>query len=86
VVVFEEQQDRAPGSGGIAHFAFRLVHPADIDEAARAVEGAGGRVLSSGELCPGEPFAFCRDPDGCEVEIWHELPTSVDPVAPADQA
>ena len=82
VLVLEETGARAAGSGGIAHFGFRLVDPADIDEAVRAVERAGGEILSRGEFCPGEPYVFCRDPDGYEVEIWHELPTAVDP-APA---
>lgn len=26
-----------------------------------------------------EPYLFFEDPDGYEVEIWHELPTPVDP-------
>jgi hypothetical protein len=29
----------------------------------------------------GEPYLFCTDPDGYEVEIWYELPTPVDPPA-----
>jgi hypothetical protein len=41
----------------------------------RAVERAGGEILSRGAFCPGEPYVFCRDPD----EIWHELPTPLDP-------
>jgi hypothetical protein len=28
---------------------------------------------------PGEPYIFALDPDGYEIEIWYELPTSVDP-------
>jgi catechol 2,3-dioxygenase-like lactoylglutathione lyase family enzyme len=83
VLVFEETNKPIAGSGGIAHFGFRLVDPADIDEAARAVERAGGEILRLGEFCPGEPYLFCRDPDGYEVEIWHELPTAADPVRPA---
>jgi catechol 2,3-dioxygenase-like lactoylglutathione lyase family enzyme len=83
VLVFEENGTRAAGSGGIAHFGFRLVDPNDIDQAVRAVEAAGGEILSRGEFCPGEPYVFCRDPDGYEVEIWHELPTPVDPETPA---
>ena len=47
--------------------------------AAQAVERAGGRILSQGEFCPGEPYLFAADPDGYEVEIWYELPTPVDP-------
>jgi len=64
-------------------FGFRLVDPADIDEAVHAVERAGGTVLDRGECCPGEPYVLFADPDGYEVEIWHELPTPVDPPGPA---
>jgi catechol 2,3-dioxygenase-like lactoylglutathione lyase family enzyme len=83
VLVFEENGTRTAGSGGIAHFGFRLVDPDDIDQAVRAVEVAGGEILSRGEFCPGEPYVFCRDPDGYEVEIWHELPTPADPATPS---
>jgi hypothetical protein len=75
----------AGGSGGIAHFGFRLLDPQDIDAAARAVEAAGGQVVSRGEFVPGEPYLFCRDPDGYDLEIWYELPTAVDP-APSQSA
>lgn len=79
VLVFEERADRAGTAGGVVHFGFRLVDPAEIDAAVQAVERAGGAVLSRGEFCPGEPYVFVSDPDGYEVEIWHELPTPVDP-------
>jgi len=65
--------------GGIAHFGFRLVDPTDIEVAKRAVEKAGGHILSHGEFCPGEPYLFATDPDGYEIEIWYELPTPADP-------
>jgi catechol 2,3-dioxygenase-like lactoylglutathione lyase family enzyme len=79
VLVFEET-DRVRGQGGgIAHFGFRLQDPADIDEAVRAIEAAGGRVRERGDFVPGEPYVFFTDPDEYEVEIWYELPTSVDP-------
>ncbi|HEX9655001.1 MAG TPA: VOC family protein [bacterium] len=55
-IVFEEKAEMAGTTGGIAHFGFRLVDPADIDAAARAVEEAGGKILSRGEFVPGEPF------------------------------
>jgi catechol 2,3-dioxygenase-like lactoylglutathione lyase family enzyme len=86
VLVLEEHSGQPCGSGSIAHFGFRLVDPDDIDEAVRAVERAGGPIVSRGEFCPGEPYVFCRDPDGYRIEIWHELPTPVDPtdrVAPS---
>jgi catechol 2,3-dioxygenase-like lactoylglutathione lyase family enzyme len=79
VLVFEEKTPRARGSGGIAHFGFRLIDPADIDAAARTIAEAGGSILDQGEFCPGEPYLFFTDPDGYEVEVWHELATPVDP-------
>jgi catechol 2,3-dioxygenase-like lactoylglutathione lyase family enzyme len=79
VLVFQKTKRRTRSSGSIAHFGFRLVDPADIDAAVAAVESAGGTVLDRGEFCPGEPYVFFRDPDGYEVEIWHEIPTPVDP-------
>lgn len=79
VLVFERAPARAGRKGGIAHFGFRLTRPEDISKAVHAVEAAGGRILSHGEFCPGEPYLFCEDPDGYEVEIWYELPTRIDP-------
>jgi predicted enzyme related to lactoylglutathione lyase len=61
------------------HLGFRLVDPADIGAAAAAVEEAGGEILSRGEFVPGEPYLFCRDLDGYEIEIWYELPSPADP-------
>ena len=79
VLVFERSDRRSGNSGAIAHFGFRLTDPGDIDAAVAAVTEAGGSVLEQGEFVPGEPFAFVRDRDGYTVEIWYELPTSVDP-------
>jgi catechol 2,3-dioxygenase-like lactoylglutathione lyase family enzyme len=79
VLVFEEHSTRAKGTGGIVHFGFRLMSPDDIEAAAAEVRDAGGTVLEQGEFVPGEPYLFCRDPDGYEVEIWYEIPTSADP-------
>ena len=79
VLVFEEGAPRPGEPGGIAHFGFRLVDPADIERAVEAVRAAGGTIREQGEFCPGEPYVFFTDPDGYEVEIWHELPTSLDP-------
>jgi catechol-2,3-dioxygenase len=79
VIVFEKNESSAGKSGGVLHFGFRLRDPSDIDAAVREVESAGGTILKRGDFCPGEPFLFAVDPDGYEVEIWHELPTPVDP-------
>jgi predicted enzyme related to lactoylglutathione lyase len=77
--VFEESEEKVGEHGGVAHFGFRLVDAADIDAAAAEVERAGGKILSRGDFCPGEPYLFAADPDGYVVEIWYELPTPVDP-------
>ena len=81
VLVFQKTRRRMRSSGSIAHFGFRLVSPDDIGAAVSAVERAGGTVLDQGEFCPGEPYLFFRDLDGYEVEIWHKLPTPVDPTS-----
>jgi predicted enzyme related to lactoylglutathione lyase len=65
--------------GGISHLGFRLVDPRDIDEAAKDVQASGGQIVNRGEFVPGEPYLYCRDPDGYVLEVWYELPTPVDP-------
>jgi catechol 2,3-dioxygenase-like lactoylglutathione lyase family enzyme len=79
VLVLEEGERAAVGKSGISHFGFRLLEPADIRGAAEAVRAAGGTITSQGEFVPGEPYLFCTDLDGNEVEIWYELPTPADP-------
>ena len=73
VLAFEKRPAAQAGvPGGIIHFGFRLTRPEDIDMAVAAVESAGGTVTSRGEFAPGLPYAFVRDPDGYEIEIWFE--------------
>jgi catechol 2,3-dioxygenase-like lactoylglutathione lyase family enzyme len=72
VLAFEKRPADAGVPGGIIHFGFRLTRPQDIDAAVAAVETAGGTVSSRGEFAPGLPYAFVRDPDGYEIEIWYE--------------
>lgn len=79
VLVFEENLERAGGEGGVVHFGFRLRDEGEIETAVEAVERAGGKIMSRGKFCPGEPYVFFQDLDGYAVEIWHELPTPVDP-------
>src|SRR5262245_31965500 len=80
VLVFEERDPSKVGkSGGIAHFGFRLQNPNDVKIAADDVLRAGGVVKETGEFVPGEPYVFATDPDGYEIELWYEIPTSVDP-------
>ena len=79
VLVLERTRSGTGASGGIRHFGFRLRSARGIRGAARAVRSHGGRVIEEGEFIPGEPYLFAEDPDGYTVEIWYELPTSVDP-------
>ena len=79
VLVFERKRARPKHDRGMQHFGFRLQSPTDIEAAAEAVRQAGGTIRSQGEFCPGEPYLFCLDPDGYELEIWFEVPTPVDP-------
>ena len=72
VIAFERRPEEAGNPGGIIHFGFRLTRPDDIDAAVDAVEKAGGTITSKGEFGPGLPYAFVRDPDGYEIEIWFE--------------
>jgi len=72
VIAFERRGSRSAAAGGIIHFGFRLVRPEDMDAAVAAVVAAGGTVTSRGEFGPGLPYAFVRDPDGYEIEIWYE--------------
>lgn len=73
IISFEEDASRAGEMKGVTHFGFRLVDPKDIDAAADAVRGAGGKILDRGEFVPGEPYLFASDPDGYRIEIWFEL-------------
>jgi catechol 2,3-dioxygenase-like lactoylglutathione lyase family enzyme len=79
VLVFEKSTTTTGKSAGVKHFGFRLVDPGEIDNAAKAIEAAGGKIIDKGEFIPGEPYIFFRDPDGYEVEVWYEIPTRVDP-------
>ena len=75
VIAFERRPHDAGRQGGIIHFGFRLTCPEDIDAAVSEVEAAGGTVSSRGEFAAGSPYAFVRDPDGYEIEIWYEATT-----------
>jgi catechol 2,3-dioxygenase-like lactoylglutathione lyase family enzyme len=72
VIAFEKRPANAGMAGGIIHFGFRLTRPEDIDAAVATVAAAGGTIVSQGLFGPGLPYAFVRDPDGYEIEIWYE--------------
>ncbi len=72
VLAFERASALVGREGAIRHFGFRLVDPADIDRAVDEATAAGGALDRRGEFAPGFPYAFIRDPDGHEIEIWFE--------------
>jgi catechol 2,3-dioxygenase-like lactoylglutathione lyase family enzyme len=72
VLAFERRPEDAGNPGGIIHFGFRLTRPEDIDAAVAAVAAAGGTLTSRGEFGPGLPYAFVRDSDRYQIEIWFE--------------
>jgi catechol 2,3-dioxygenase-like lactoylglutathione lyase family enzyme len=72
VIVLTTDPGNAGKSGGVGHFGFRLMDPADIDPAVDACLAAGARLKERGEFSPGHPFARVLDPDGYEIEIWFE--------------
>ena len=77
--MFERRARGAGKKGGVAHFGFRLQRAVDIEKARLAIRAAGGSITKTGDFVPGEPYVFFKDPDGYDVEIWYEIPTSVDP-------
>jgi catechol 2,3-dioxygenase-like lactoylglutathione lyase family enzyme len=79
VLVFEKNARKAGAAGGVLHFGFRLTKENDIEAARQAVKKAGGKITDTGEFIPGEPYLFAEDPDGYTIEIWYEIPTTVDP-------
>jgi catechol 2,3-dioxygenase-like lactoylglutathione lyase family enzyme len=69
ITLNEQPDDPRIGVGGVDHIGFRLVDTADLDDAIRQVEAAGGRLVKRGEHAPGAPFAYVADPDGYLIEL-----------------
>jgi catechol 2,3-dioxygenase-like lactoylglutathione lyase family enzyme len=55
--------------GGVSHFGWTVENKADLDQAAKEIELAGGKIISRGEHAPGHPFLYFADPDGYVIEI-----------------
>jgi catechol 2,3-dioxygenase-like lactoylglutathione lyase family enzyme len=69
VIGLSKGNERVGVKGGIGHFGFRLVNPADIDQAISEVERAGGKLLRRGGQGK-DAYAYVSDPDGYEVELF----------------
>src|SRR5262249_45139258 len=72
VIAFELMPEGAGQPGGVIHFGLRLRGPERLAEVVDRVVAAGGTVLQRGDFGDQQPFAFVRDPDGYEIELWHE--------------
>ena len=64
-----EEDDTVGVGGGVAHFGFRLLNKADLNDAIRTIVEAGGSLVEQGEHQPGTPFAYVTDPDGYVIEL-----------------
>jgi catechol 2,3-dioxygenase-like lactoylglutathione lyase family enzyme len=59
--------------GGVAHFGFRLREPVEMSKVLEAAAQLGGNpVEHGGSKEKGRLYAFAKDPDGYEVEIFWE--------------
>ena len=73
VIVFEKRDKHLVGqTGGIAHFGFRLRHPAGIQDILKRIDAFGANIIDKGEFVPGSPYVFFQDPDGYIIEVWYE--------------
>jgi catechol 2,3-dioxygenase-like lactoylglutathione lyase family enzyme len=72
VIAFELIPDGAAVAGGLIHFGLRLTGPDALDEVLERVLAAGGTIRQRGDFGDNQPFAFVLDPEGYEIEIWHE--------------
>ena len=72
VIAFELMPEGAGQVAGVLHFGLRLTGPDRLDEVVSRVLAAGGTLLQRGDFGNNQPFAFVRDPDGYEIELWHE--------------
>ncbi|HYD10217.1 MAG TPA: VOC family protein [Acidimicrobiales bacterium] len=62
-------QDKVGDNGGLDHFGFRLAADVSMDDAIDEIVRNGGTLDRRGEHSPGQPYAYCRDPDGYLFEI-----------------
>ncbi len=72
VMAFELAPGDAARPGGLIHFGLRLTGPDALDGVIERVLAAGGTLKERGDFGDNQPYAFVLDPDGYEIEIWHE--------------
>jgi catechol 2,3-dioxygenase-like lactoylglutathione lyase family enzyme len=72
IMAFELDPDGAGKAGGLIHFGLRLTSSEALDGVLEMVLAAGGTLRERGDFGDNQPYAFVSDPDGYEIEIWHE--------------
>ena len=72
VIAFELDPKGAAKAGGLIHFGLRLADPNLLDGVLERVIAAGGTLKERGDFGDNQPYAFVFDPEGYEIEIWHE--------------
>jgi catechol 2,3-dioxygenase-like lactoylglutathione lyase family enzyme len=72
VIAFELTPDGAAVAGGLIHFGLRLTSPDALEGVLERVIAAGGALKQRGDFGGNQPYAFVLDPEGYEIEIWHE--------------
>ena len=72
VIAFELAAAAEVAAGGLMHFGLRLTGQGELDGVLAKVLAAGGTLKQRGDFGDNQPFAFVLDPDGYEIEIWHE--------------
>jgi predicted enzyme related to lactoylglutathione lyase len=61
--------DLQNAGGGPMNVGFHLDHALRLEDVAREVEAAGGKLLERGQHAPDVPYARITDPDGNELWI-----------------
>ncbi|MGY1822713.1 VOC family protein [Geodermatophilus sp. SYSU D00079] len=71
----EELHGEPPRPGNVSGFALLYGSPAEVDEVAGRVAGAGHRVVTPPWDAPwGQRYATVADPDGYSVDLFCPLP------------
>jgi catechol 2,3-dioxygenase-like lactoylglutathione lyase family enzyme len=72
VLAFEKADEMVGVSGGIIHFGFRLTSPEALEAVLSKAVAAGAEITDRGDFGGSQVFAFIRDPNGYEIELWYE--------------
>ena len=72
VLAFELANQDIGAKGGVSHFGFRLTSPDALDELVSKAVASGATLIERGDFGDNQVFAFIRDPNGYDIELWFE--------------